>query len=265
MRWASATTSRPGGPARRRLVPAGSLRRIGRVRQGVRAPCLPKHVASQFHWRCVRGKLRAREGAIDEAKSLLSAATALIETSDQLDLQGYGLLDFAEVASWPESCRGRRPQRTSRRVLRTEGKRRLARRDASSPNAAAQRQRARSTIADRSRAGAAFAGLPVRAGPRSCRRELRRRARAPSRTESQRRRSGHRYAMGRGGVARVAGRWRAAPTRPRTQQPSDRESPAAAARPRCAGNRAPAGRRRRSARWPRRDRHRHRPGPGPGR
>jgi len=57
----------------------------------------PDDVASQFHWRCVRGKLRAREGAIDEAKSLLSAATALIETSDQLDLQGYGLLDFAEV------------------------------------------------------------------------------------------------------------------------------------------------------------------------
>jgi tetratricopeptide (TPR) repeat protein len=57
----------------------------------------PDDVASQFHWRCVRGKLKAREGAIDEAKSLLSAATALIETSDQLDLQGYGLLDFAEV------------------------------------------------------------------------------------------------------------------------------------------------------------------------
>src|SRR5499427_2845025 len=57
----------------------------------------PDDVPSQFHWRCVRGKLRAREGAIDEAKSLLSAAMALIETSDQLDLQGYGLLDFAEV------------------------------------------------------------------------------------------------------------------------------------------------------------------------
>ena len=54
-------------------------------------------VASQFHWRCVRGKLRARQGAFDEAESLLSAATALIETSDQLDLQGNGLLDFAEV------------------------------------------------------------------------------------------------------------------------------------------------------------------------
>ena len=57
----------------------------------------PDDVASQFLWRCVRGKLRARQGAIDEAGSLLSAATALIESSDQLDLQGNGLLDFAEV------------------------------------------------------------------------------------------------------------------------------------------------------------------------
>jgi hypothetical protein len=57
----------------------------------------PDDVASQFLWRCVRGKLRARQGAIGEAESLLSTATALIETSDQLDLQGNGLLDFAEV------------------------------------------------------------------------------------------------------------------------------------------------------------------------
>jgi hypothetical protein len=57
----------------------------------------PGDVASQFLWRCVRGKLEARRGGIDEAKSLLSAAMALIETSDQIDLQGNGLLDFAEV------------------------------------------------------------------------------------------------------------------------------------------------------------------------
>jgi len=57
----------------------------------------PDDVASQFHWRCVRGKLKARQGEIGEAESLLSAAMALIETSDQLDLQGNGLLDFAEV------------------------------------------------------------------------------------------------------------------------------------------------------------------------
>jgi class 3 adenylate cyclase/tetratricopeptide (TPR) repeat protein len=57
----------------------------------------PDDVGSQFFWRCVRGKLKARQGRIEEAESLLSAATALIETSDQLDLQGHGLLDFAEV------------------------------------------------------------------------------------------------------------------------------------------------------------------------
>ena len=54
-------------------------------------------VASQFLWRCVRGKLSAQRGAFGEAESLLTAAIALIETSDQLDLQGYGLLDFSEV------------------------------------------------------------------------------------------------------------------------------------------------------------------------
>ncbi|HXY45758.1 MAG TPA: adenylate/guanylate cyclase domain-containing protein [Acidimicrobiales bacterium] len=57
----------------------------------------PDDVASQFHWRCVRGKLKARQGAADEAESLVSAAMALVETSDQLDLQGNGLLDFAEI------------------------------------------------------------------------------------------------------------------------------------------------------------------------
>jgi len=57
----------------------------------------PGDVASQFLWRCVRGKLEARRGAIDEAKSLLSAAIALIETSDSLDWHGNGLLDLAEV------------------------------------------------------------------------------------------------------------------------------------------------------------------------
>jgi len=57
----------------------------------------PDDVASQFLWRCVEGKLKAQEGAADEARSLLSAAMALIETSDWLDSQGNVLLDFAEV------------------------------------------------------------------------------------------------------------------------------------------------------------------------
>lgn len=54
-------------------------------------------ITSQFLWRCVRGKLEARRGEIGEAESLLSAAMVLIGTSDQLDWQGNGLLDFAEV------------------------------------------------------------------------------------------------------------------------------------------------------------------------
>ena len=86
----------------------------------------PNDVASQFLWRCVRGKLRARQGAIDEAESLLSAAMALIEPSDQLDLQGNGLLDFAEVrelAGAPADAADLSEQ--SRHALRTQGKRRL--------------------------------------------------------------------------------------------------------------------------------------------
>jgi predicted ATPase/class 3 adenylate cyclase len=82
---------------------ADALYRQGRYDESAEFAGVCEHVASQddvasqFHWRCVRGKLKARQGAMDEAESLLSAATALIETSDQLDLQGNGLLDFAEV------------------------------------------------------------------------------------------------------------------------------------------------------------------------
>jgi class 3 adenylate cyclase/tetratricopeptide (TPR) repeat protein len=82
---------------------ADALYRQGRYDESAEFAGVCEHVAShddvasQFHWRCVRGKLRAREGAVDEAGSLLAEAMALIEASDQLDLQGYGLLDFAEV------------------------------------------------------------------------------------------------------------------------------------------------------------------------
>ena len=85
----------------------------------------PDDVASQFLWRCVRGKLSARQGAIGEAESLLSAAMALIESSDQLDLQGNGLLDFAEVrelAGAPADAAALSEQAAS---LRPQGERRL--------------------------------------------------------------------------------------------------------------------------------------------
>ena len=82
---------------------ADVLYRQGRYDESAEFAAVCEHLASaddvnsQFLWRCVRGKLRARQGAIDEAESLLSAAMALIETSDQIDWQGNGLLDFAEV------------------------------------------------------------------------------------------------------------------------------------------------------------------------
>jgi predicted ATPase/class 3 adenylate cyclase len=92
---------------------ADVLYRQGRYDQSAEFASLCEHlaspddVASQFLWRCVRGKLKARQGAVDEAESLLSATMALIETSDQLDWQGNGLLDFAEVrelAGLPEAA-----------------------------------------------------------------------------------------------------------------------------------------------------------------
>ena len=79
------------------------LYRQGRYDESAEFAAVCEHLASlddvdsQFLWRCVRGKLRARQGEIGEAESLLSAAMALIETSDQLDLQGNGLMDLAEV------------------------------------------------------------------------------------------------------------------------------------------------------------------------
>ena len=46
-------------------------------------------------------------GQSGEAESLLSAATALIETSDQLYVRGNGLLDFAEVRELAGAARSR--------------------------------------------------------------------------------------------------------------------------------------------------------------
>lgn len=54
-------------------------------------------VASQFLWRCVRGKLLAEQGSHDDAEASLQEALGLIEPSDQLDWKGNGLMDLAEV------------------------------------------------------------------------------------------------------------------------------------------------------------------------
>ena len=97
-RWASATTSRP----RQACSPTSSTGRgatTSRPSSPGSASTSPPPTTSlpSSTGAASQGKLRARQGAFDEAESLLSAATALIETSDQLDLQGNGLLDFAEV------------------------------------------------------------------------------------------------------------------------------------------------------------------------
>ena len=82
---------------------ADVLYRQGRYHESAEFAGVCEHLASsddvpsQFLWRCVRGKLRARQGSIDEAESLLSGAMALIETSDQIDWQGNGMIDLAEV------------------------------------------------------------------------------------------------------------------------------------------------------------------------
>jgi class 3 adenylate cyclase/predicted ATPase len=53
-------------------------------------------VASQFLWRCLLGKLLARRKSA-EALRVSREAIALLEDSDQLDWQGNGFLDLAEV------------------------------------------------------------------------------------------------------------------------------------------------------------------------
>jgi class 3 adenylate cyclase/tetratricopeptide (TPR) repeat protein len=57
----------------------------------------PDDVGAQFGWRCVQAKLLARKGVEEEALREINDAVAIIEASDQLDLQGKGLLDLAEV------------------------------------------------------------------------------------------------------------------------------------------------------------------------
>jgi predicted ATPase len=57
----------------------------------------PDDVASQLHWRCVRGKVLARRGPVDEGLALVREAVELIGATDERDSQGAALLDLAEV------------------------------------------------------------------------------------------------------------------------------------------------------------------------
>ncbi len=54
-------------------------------------------VGAQFVWRCVRSKLLARRGDGEGGLHQMAAALDIIGASDQLDLQGKGLLDLAEI------------------------------------------------------------------------------------------------------------------------------------------------------------------------
>jgi hypothetical protein len=57
----------------------------------------PDDVSSQFLWRCVRAKVRAREGRPAEAEALARDGLRLVRQSDDLDSQGNALMDLAEV------------------------------------------------------------------------------------------------------------------------------------------------------------------------
>jgi class 3 adenylate cyclase/tetratricopeptide (TPR) repeat protein len=54
-------------------------------------------VSTQALWRCVRGKLLARGGSIDEAESMIRDALAILESTDHVLLKFGALLDLAEV------------------------------------------------------------------------------------------------------------------------------------------------------------------------
>jgi hypothetical protein len=54
-------------------------------------------LTSQSLWRCVRGKVAAREGRPDEGEALVREAVALSRESDEPDPQASVLMDLAEV------------------------------------------------------------------------------------------------------------------------------------------------------------------------
>jgi tetratricopeptide (TPR) repeat protein len=57
----------------------------------------PDDLSSQVLWRCVRGKVLARRGELEEAEALVREALAIMGRSDEPDSHGNALLDLAEV------------------------------------------------------------------------------------------------------------------------------------------------------------------------
>jgi ATP/maltotriose-dependent transcriptional regulator MalT len=58
---------------------------------------LPYDVMTQVLWRCVRGKLLARQGHLGDAEELVAEAITLVDRTDHLDAQGEARLHAAEV------------------------------------------------------------------------------------------------------------------------------------------------------------------------
>jgi tetratricopeptide (TPR) repeat protein len=54
-------------------------------------------VDAQMHWQRVRGKILARRGQHEDAVLLATKAVEVARSTDYLDLQGWALLDLAEV------------------------------------------------------------------------------------------------------------------------------------------------------------------------
>jgi class 3 adenylate cyclase/tetratricopeptide (TPR) repeat protein len=82
---------------------AEALYRLGRLEESGRYATMceelaaPDDVSSQFLWRCVRGKVLAREGRFEEGERLVREALALIGATEEPDSQATALMDLAEV------------------------------------------------------------------------------------------------------------------------------------------------------------------------
>ena len=84
---------------------AGALYELGRFEEAHAATELCKRSAAsddidaQVHWRRVRAKLLARDGAVTEAITLGREALELVHETDMADHHGMSLMDLAEVYS----------------------------------------------------------------------------------------------------------------------------------------------------------------------
>jgi tetratricopeptide (TPR) repeat protein len=88
------TTAACLGEAKYRQGLYGEAEAFAAISQEVSAP---DDVASEALWRCVRGKVLAQAGRLEEAEALVREALTLIVRTDDLNQQGDTLMDLAEV------------------------------------------------------------------------------------------------------------------------------------------------------------------------